>query len=193
MNSFFLFFRSILSTSFQFSICARKGKKLKTNNDLFYAVTLQLSEFGAFHSMPNAGGQIKNRVQDKEDTDGEEIRCWEPNSTTANSIQTVLRHSSSAGKNCPAAFRAALFPGRRNVAFSHLVLVPGESHPGPDNTFLSSAHNKEYKFTPWKKKSHSKFFHLVCLFSFLVFTQNMILGQFKPIYAMCLVFKELFL
>lgn len=76
MNSFFLFFRSILSTSFQFSICARKGKKLKTNNDLFfYAVTLQLSEFGAFHSMPNAGGQIKNRVQDKEDTDGEEIRC----------------------------------------------------------------------------------------------------------------------
>lgn len=125
MNSFFFFFRSILSTSFQFSICARKGKKLKTNNDLFfYAVTLQLSEFGAFHSMPNAGGQIKNRVQDKEDTDGEEIHCWEPNSTTASSIQTVLRHSSSAGKNCPAAFRTALFPGRRNVAFSHLVLVP---------------------------------------------------------------------
>lgn len=65
---------------------------------MFYAVSLWLNEFGAFHSMPKAGGQIKSRVQDTGDSDGEEIHCREPNSTTANPTLTVLRHSSSGGK-----------------------------------------------------------------------------------------------
>lgn len=57
-----------------------------------------MNEFGAFHPMPKAGGQIKSRVQDTGDSDGEEIHCREPNSTTANPTLTVLRHSSSGGK-----------------------------------------------------------------------------------------------
>ena len=84
-----------------------------------------MNEFGAFHSMPKARGQIKNRVRDTGDSDGEEIHCREPNSTTANPTLTVLRHSSSRGEKL-SCFPEHLFPVRKNVAFSHLMLVLGE-------------------------------------------------------------------
>lgn len=109
-------------------------------------------------------------VQDKGDSDGEEIHCREPNSTTANPILTVLRHSSSGVKKL-SCLPEHLFPVRKNVAFSHLMLVLGEIYSYAMKIITSQI------LPP-------------CLFSF--FTQTMTFGQFKIVPSMCTLFLVFF-
>ena len=110
-------------------------------------------------------------VQDKGDSDGEEIHCREPNSTTANPILTVLRHSSSGVRKL-SCLPEHLFPVRKNVAFSHLMLVLGEIYSYAMKIITSQI------LPP-------------CLFSF--FTQTMTFGQFKIVPSMCTLFLVFFL
>ena len=87
---------------------------------------------GTFHSMPKAGGPTGNRTQDKGKL-LEEIPRRELNSTTGNPIQTVLRHSSSGGKNGPGLSRAALFLSRKNGVFhTSCWYLVRQSHLDPD-------------------------------------------------------------
>lgn len=118
-----LFFRSILSISFQFSIWARKGNK--NRQYLFFgAATLWLIEFGAFHSMAKSDGQIKNRVKIRETL---EYSLQRARFHCSKSIADNPKTQFFRGKmSCPALPRTILFLDRKHVAFSHCMPLPDE-------------------------------------------------------------------